>query len=119
MCGITGICWVGEWAAGSAVAPPSKWSIEPDSAEETPGIRGGGSDQAKTAKPGAKADKGGGGKGGKASKKDVQEPEGGDVDKPVVAVFNGDGVVAGLWCRCVRDVEVRCPRIGGLRGPIR
>lgn len=92
------------------MAPPSKWSIEPDRADENIGAGGGGGDQAKTAKPGAKADKGGGKKGGKASKKDVEEPDTGDVEKPAVAVFNGgDGVVAGLWCRCVRDVQVSRP----------
>lgn len=101
VCGVTGICWVGEWAAGDAVAQPSKWSIEPDGADER--------DQAMTNKPGAKADKGGGKKGGKASKKDTKEPEMGDVEKQVVAAFNGDGEVAGLWCHCVRDKQVRYP----------
>lgn len=115
VCGITGICWVGAWAAGNAVSPPSKWSIEPDSAEETFGAGGGGGGQAKTTKPGAKADKGGGGKkGGKASKKGVEEPDDGGAEKPVVAAFDGDGAVAGLWCRCVRDVQVRWSRKEGL-----
>lgn len=118
VCGVTGICWVGDWAAGNAVAPPSKWSIEPDSTGETFGAGGGGVDQAKATKPGAKVDKGGGKKGGKASKKDIEEPERGDVDKPVVALFNGDGAVAGLWCRCVRDVQVRCPQRKACRLPL-
>lgn len=89
------------------MAPPSKWLIELDRGDETLGAGEGQTDQAKTIKPGAKADKGGGKRGGKASKKDAQELENGDVEKPVVALFNDEGKVAGLWCRCVRHVEVR------------
>lgn len=110
VCGITGICWVGGWASGNVVAPPSKWSIEPDNAAEAFGAGEGGSGQAKTTQPGAKQDKGGGKKSGKVSKKDAEEPESDNVEKPVVAVFNGEGAVAGLWCRCVRDVQVRHPK---------
>lgn len=109
VCGVTGICWTGEWAAGKAMALPSKWAIEPDSADKQFGAGGNGVEQAKTAKSGAKEEKGGGGKkGGKASKKATEEPADDDVEKLVIAQFNGDGAVAGLWCRCVRDVQVWC-----------
>lgn len=118
ICGITGIRWAGDWAAGNAVGLPSKWLIEPDSADDNFGDGGGGGGQAKTTKPGAKAEKGGGKKGGKASKKDIEEPDTGNVEKPAIAMFNGDGAVVGLWCRSVRGVEVRCLRDEGLCSPM-
>lgn len=109
MCGVTGICWTGEWAAGKAMGLPSKWAIEPDSTDKHFAAQGNIVDQAKNGKSGAKDEKSGGGKkGGKTSKKAAEEPEGDDTEKPVVAHFNGDGVVAGLWCRCVRDIKVCC-----------
>lgn len=108
MCGVTGICWTGKWEAGKATGLPSKWTIEPDSADKRFEAGGGGVDQAKNGKTGAKEEKNGGGKKGvKASKKAVEDPLD-DAEKPVIAQFNGDGAVAGLWCRCVRDVEVCC-----------
>lgn len=109
VCGITGICWTGEWVVGEATGVPSKWAIEADSADKHFGAGGSGVDRAKNEKPGAKEEKSGGGKkGGRASKKAAEEPAGDDVEKPVIAHFSSDGAVAGLWCRSVRNVEVCC-----------
>lgn len=109
MCGVTGICWTGEWVAGKATGLPSKWAIEPDSADKHFAAEANSADQAKNGKSGAKEEKGGAGKkGGKSSKKAAGELGGDDTEKTVVAHFNGDGVVADLWCRCVRNVEVCC-----------
>ncbi|CAB1120065.1 unnamed protein product [Ectocarpus sp. CCAP 1310/34] len=106
VCGVTGICWIGEWVAGKAKGLPSKWELELDGDNKT---LGGGRDsvgQATPAKPRAKAEKGGGGKkGAKISKKAVEEPETDAADKLVIAHVNDDGDVAALWCRCVRDVQ--------------
>lgn len=109
VCGVTGICWIGEWVEGKAKGLPSKWELELDGDNKTLGGGGDSVGQATPGKPRAKAEKGGGGKkGAKASKKAVEEPEMGDVDKPVIAHVNDDGDVAALWCRCVRDVQVCC-----------
>ena len=106
-CAVTGICWVGGWAAGKATAPPSKLAIEPDSPDKAFGAGAGGNEQGKTAKAGAKAEKSGGGKkGGKAPKKDIEEPDGSGAEMPVVAHFGDDGTVVGMWFRCVRDCQV-------------
>ncbi len=107
LCAVTGICWVGGWAAGKAIAPPSKLAIDPESADKAFGAGAGGAGQGKATKAGGKAEKSGGGKkGGKANKKDVEEPDGSGLEKPVVAHFNGDGTVVGMWFRCVRDCQV-------------
>ncbi|CAM9390338.1 unnamed protein product [Ectocarpus fasciculatus] len=106
VCGVTGICWIGEWVEGNAKGLPSKWEIELDRNSKTLGGGGDGAGQATPAKPRAKAEKGGGGKkGAKASKKAVEEPEMDAANKPVVAQVNDDGDVAALWCRCVRDIQ--------------
>lgn len=108
MCGVTGICWIGEWVEGKAKGLPSKWELELDG-NKTLGGGGDSVGQATPAKPRAKAEKGGGGKKGvKASKKAVEESEMDAADKPVIAHVNDDGDVAALWCRCVRDVQVCC-----------
>ncbi|CAM9910369.1 unnamed protein product [Ectocarpus sp. 4 AP-2014] len=104
VCGVTGICWIGEWVEGKAKGLPSKWELE----DGNKTLRGGGDSvgQATPVKPRAKAEKGGGGKKGvKASKKAVEESEMDAADKPVIAHVNDDGDVAALWCRCVRDVQ--------------
>lgn len=107
MCGVTGICWSGEWAGGKARGLPSKWAIEPDGADRGLVSGGEGAGRAAAPKPGAKAEKDGRGKkGGKASKNVVAEPEEDEAEKPVVAQYNEEGAVAGLWCRCVRDIQV-------------
>ncbi|CAN0145422.1 unnamed protein product [Scytosiphon promiscuus] len=105
VCGVTGICWAGEWAAGRAKGLPSRWAISPD--ERGRGfVVEGDVGRAAIPKPNAKAEKDGGGKkGGKAAKKAVVEPEVDEAVTPVVAHFNEERAVAGLWCRCVRDVQ--------------
>lgn len=96
--------------AGKTIAPPSKLAIEPDSADKAFGAGAGGAGQGKATKAGGKAEKSGGGKkGGKAHKKDVEEPDGSGLEKPVVAHFSGDGTVVGMWFRCVRDCQVWYP----------
>ncbi|CAM9554663.1 unnamed protein product, partial [Hapterophycus canaliculatus] len=106
VCGLTGICWTGEWAAGKAKGLPSKWAIEPDDADRGFVGEGEGVGRATAPKLGAKAEKDSGGKkGGKASKKVVAEPEVDEAEKPVVAQFSREGAITGLWCRCVRDVQ--------------
>lgn len=95
------------------VLPPSKWAMEVDTATVSKGI----ADQGKTSKPQA------GGKGGKKGKGAVkgksppkgtkrqaneeEDQEGDDRDKPVIAAFDSDGKVSGLWCRCVRDAQTK------------
>ncbi|CAM9274113.1 unnamed protein product [Ectocarpus sp. 12 AP-2014] len=106
VCGVTGICWIGEWVEGKAKDLPSKWELELDGDNKTFGGGGDSVGQATPAKPRAKAVKGGGGKkGAKASKKAVEEPETDAANKPVIAHVNDDGDVTALWCRCVRDVQ--------------
>lgn len=109
VCGLTGICWSGEWTVGKAKGLPSKWAIEPDGINRGLVGEADGGGQAAAPKPGGKGEKDAGGKkGGKASKKAVAEPEVDEAEKPMVAQFNEEGAVVGLWCRCVREIQVWC-----------
>lgn len=107
ICGVTGICFEGQWDTGKVILPPSRWAIELDNEEERVGVDGSGANHAKNKLPGgAKGDKGSKGVKGK-TKGAKQQDEGDGVDGPVIARYGSDGAVVGLWCRSVRDEKVK------------
>lgn len=107
VCGVTGICFEGEWTEGKLVSPASILKIELDSTDMNCKTANDGGCHTKTKSGMDKGGKGANARSKAANKQSLgEEFDGVDVEKPVVAQFNARGGVIGLWCRCLRNRQV-------------